>query len=341
MAEVLRYPYDLLTEDTDYLQIDLVEKTYAGGVVSKGTIAYSGTGIGNYGGPGTKSLKVTSLIRNRDKNPLTNRRGSIPIPNKNKNLSKKFVSSSKGIIILPIPSNISDSNSVSYSEDKLDAVTAVAGQVALNAMKSDFGPKFLEDISRNVRASLQNSGSTLGLSEAKEIYLGHLAAQAAGIAGIGNMSLDQLLARSEGKILNPNMELLFNGPTIRSFKFSFKFTPRSEPEAEQVKLIIGSLKRHMAPQSPGAYLGTPNFFELRYRSGNGNHKFLNKFKQCVLENMSVNYTGENTYATYWDGTPVSMIMDLTFKELEPIYSTDYKNPGDEGYNDNIHGGVGY
>jgi hypothetical protein len=41
--------------------------------------------------------------------------------------------------------------------------------------------------------------------------------------------------------------------------------------------------------------------------------------------MSVNYTGENVYATYSDGTPVSMIMDLTFKELEPIYSGDYKD----------------
>jgi len=330
--QVLRYPYDLLTEHTDYLQIDLVEKTKSGGVKTTETIAYSGTGIGNYGGPGTKSLEVTSLIRDRKTNQLTNRRGSIPIPNK-KNLSKNFVASSKGIIILPIPSNISDSNSVSFSEDKLDAVTAVAGQVALNAMKSDFGPTFLEDISRKVRASLQNSGSTLGLSEAKEIYLGNLAAQAAGIAGIGNMSLDQLLARSRGEILNPNMELLFNGPTIRSFKFSFKFTPRSEPEAKQVKLIIGSLKRHMAPQVSGAFLGTPNFFELRYRSGNGNHEFLNKFKQCVLENMSVNYTGENTYATYAHGTPVSMIMDLTFKELEPIYSSDYS--------DDVNEGVGY
>ena len=39
--------------------------------------------------------------------------------------------------------------------------------------------------------------------------------------------------------------------------------------------------------------------------------------------MSVNYTGEGTYATYDDGTPVSMIMDLSFKELTPIYDIDY------------------
>ena len=39
--------------------------------------------------------------------------------------------------------------------------------------------------------------------------------------------------------------------------------------------------------------------------------------------MNVNYTGENVYATYDDGTPISMNMDLTFKEIEPIYDIDY------------------
>ena len=47
--------------------------------------------------------------------------------------------------------------------------------------------------------------------------------------------------------------------------------------------------------------------------------------------MSVNYTGDGTYATYGDGTPVSMIMDLTFRELEAVYDEDYdKVPSAEG-----------
>ena len=47
--------------------------------------------------------------------------------------------------------------------------------------------------------------------------------------------------------------------------------------------------------------------------------------------MSVNYTGEGVYATYGGttpqggGTPVSMVLELGFKELEPIYDTDYKD----------------
>ena len=41
--------------------------------------------------------------------------------------------------------------------------------------------------------------------------------------------------------------------------------------------------------------------------------------------MSVNYTGENVYATYNDGTPISLVLNLTFKELVPIYEEDYND----------------
>jgi hypothetical protein len=37
------------------------------------------------------------------------------------------------------------------------------------------------------------------------------------------------------------------------------------------------------------------------------------------------------YATYDDATPVSMTMDLTFKELEPIYDVDYDDADGVGF----------
>ena len=39
--------------------------------------------------------------------------------------------------------------------------------------------------------------------------------------------------------------------------------------------------------------------------------------------MSVNYTNSGTYSSYEDGTPVNLRMDLTFKEINPIYHEDY------------------
>ena len=163
-----------------------------------------------------------------------------------------------------------------------------------------------------------------------------LASKAVNIFG-ANVTTNQLLARGNGEILNPNMELLFGGPTLRNFRFSFKFTPRNQKESEQVRLIIRAFKRNMAPQAQGGtlasgnwFLKTPNVFKLRYRTGTKNHPFLNKFKQCFLTDVQTTYTGEGVYATYDDGTPVSMILDLSFKEIQPIYDIDYDaQPGTE------------
>lgn len=66
-------------------------------------------------------------------------------------------------------------------------------------------------------------------------------------------------------------------------------------------------------------------------SGNKKHPFLNSFKPCALTDMQISYTGSGTYATYQDGTPVHIQMNLTFKELNPIYREDYKNVGGVGY----------
>ena len=64
-------------------------------------------------------------------------------------------------------------------------------------------------------------------------------------------------------------------------------------------------------------------FELSYRKGAALHPFLNRFKLCALTNCSTTYTGDGTYATYHDGTPVSMTMNLSFQELTPVYNEDY------------------
>ena len=178
------------------------------------------------------------------------------------------------------------------------------------------------------------------MTTAADVLTKKLAAEAVNIFG-ANVTVNQLLARGTGEILNPNMELLFSDVTVRNFRFSFKLTPRNPKEAEQVKLIIRAFKRNMAPQAQGGvsgsgnfFLRAPNVFKLRYRSGANDHPFLNKFKQCFLTDMQTTYTGDGVYSTYEDGTPVSMQLDLSFKELQPIYDIDYDSkPGD--------GAVGY
>ena len=321
---VLRYPYEALTDQTDYLQIDIVNyKPIGGGLVSNGPNPNR-----RFGPQGTRPIRGAE-------NLLTER------------LTSDIVKQVGGTILLPMPSNIQDGNSVSFAEGNLDGLTAqVYGAVMTGITSFDVGKNPLEFASQiqsmlsQVASPFVNNAETF-----KNIFLAQLASAAANIPLGGSLTRDAVFARQEGQILNQNMELLFNGVNLRSFKFSFKLTPRGPEEAKQVKFIINAFKRAMAPKlgaDQAIFLKTPDVFNLTYKKGNKKHPFLHTFKQCALTDMSVNYTGEGVYATYGGensqggGTPVSMVLELGFKELEPIYDTDY-NEGD----DNLSTGVGY
>ena len=158
--------------------------------------------------------------------------------------------------------------------------------------------------------------------------------QAVGALG-SNVSAKSVIARSTGQILNNNLELLFQGVNLRSFPYSINISPRGYKEAEVVKDIIRSLKMSMAPKAgeiqegsnQSLFIKSPDVFQLKYLRDGEDHPFLNAFKICALTGMSVNYTNAGTYASYDDGTPVNIRMNLTFKEINPIYHEDYLQEG--------------
>ena len=308
-----RYPLEALTETTDYLQFTIVEY--------QPTKQASGGSL--VGAPGSRRIG----------------------PAGTKDKAKKIL----GSIIMQMPANIQDGNAVDYGESKMNTLMGAAagligstiegGGEALAAMvKGD--KEGYQNAVNNMTGEMKNTvGTDSSIMDAAAQFANVKATSAAIGALGGNVSAADLLARQTGQIFNPNMELLFNGPTLRSFSFSFKMTPRSPEEAQECKNIIRSFKSNMAPKTKntgsiggsGMFLKTPNVFELRYKKGGRDHPFLHRFKQCFLTNVSVNYTGEGVYTTYDDATPVSMQIDLSFKELEPIYDVDYDDAGGVGF----------
>ena len=310
---VLRYPLEALTGTTDYLQIDILEYKRPKNQLTRPA------------GFGTNTL-------NRASGRTTS--GS---------LARKSVVND-GSILLQVPSNVQDGNAVNYGDSTMNTLIGAAAGIVGNVMTKG-GEELAKIQKQGLSKTLENFGTGVkddaqkrfansqGVGQAAQDFMNaKLTSSALGVFG-GNVSAQDLLARQTGQIFNPNLELLFDAPTLRSFTFSFKMTPRSEQEAKQCKLIIRSFKQNMAPKAntesgidgTGIFLKTPNIFELRYRKGNRDHPFLHKFKQCFLTNFSVNYTAEGTHTTYDDATPVSMQMDMTFKEIEPIYDVDYKD----------------
>lgn len=63
---------------------------------------------------------------------------------------------------------------------------------------------------------------------------------------------------------------------------------------------------------------------LKYIYANGDqHPFLNNIKVCALTGFSVDYTPDNSYMTYGDGSMTSYQVNMQFNELDPIYQDDY------------------
>ena len=239
----------------------------------------------------------------------------------------------KYIIELPIPQDLTDSNSVTWGEDRANALELGALAAAQQAMGGNIGEGIVQSGQTAVRA-LNEGVDIPGLKpETQGAVRAALSGAAIGALG-SNISPQSVISRSTGQILNNNLELLFKGVNLRTFPYSITFSPRTPEEARVVKDIIRRLKASMAPKAgefngtaAGIFIQSPDVFQLKYLKDDVDHPFLNAFKLCALTGMSVNYTNAGTYTTYEDGTPVNIRMSLTFKELNPIYHEDYQQVG--------------
>ena len=243
-------------------------------------------------------------------------------------------------IELPMPQELNDSNSVTWGDDRMNALE-LAGLAMAQKIMEEGGVNAIQDSQAAIRAML--SGVELPNINPQTTNAIRAAISGAAIGALGsNVTANSVIGRSTGQILNSNLELLFQGMNLRSFPYSITFSPRSIREAQVVKAIIRSLKQSMAPKAgeyngsaQGIFLKSPDLFQLEFLKDGDPHPFLNRFKLTALTGMAVNYTNSGTYASYEDGTPVNLRMDLTFKEINPIYFEDYL-PGNGG-----DGGVGY
>jgi hypothetical protein len=293
-SKIFRYPLKNIDASDDYLQIESYEYLPPGLSLGETTFAQrSSDNIVEEGGYGSKNIR--------------------------------------GTVILPIPEGIQDSNIAGWGSGDmgpLQAATLGAGKEIIE------GGNFFKGVKGAVENLIGKASGASQTATGQTTIQAFFATQAAK-ALLGGSDFNQNLSRATGAVFNSNTELLFNGVSLRSgFSFSFDMVPRSKKESDEIKDIIRFFKSESAAQkgassdgAAGLFLKSPSVFRLRYMSGGRPHPFLNQFKICALNAMSVNYTASGTYATYSDATPVHMQMTLTFQELTPIYREDYIEAG--------------
>ena len=224
---------------------------------------------------------------------------------------------SVGSVTLPVPTAVSDQNAASWGEDKMNAGQMMSSSIAMAAIS---GGGAVEMTEKGIDAAVGEDGGKDVKDALKQYFVG----QATGVKGI--------LARTEGKVINPNMELIFNGPQLRPFNFTWKMSPRSEAESIVIKKIIRMFKQSMAPQRGEAqlFLKSPNTYKLQFihAATRKEHDFLPLIKECAMTGFNVNYTPDGNYATYRNSAMVAVELSFSFQELEPIFNNDYENDGD-------------
>ena len=229
-------------------------------------------------------------------------------------------------VFLPMePSGLTDQYSTSWGNESINAIESGLANMSGSAVKGAS-----EGLTQAAGAFADATGATadvLGEALDKDKIAAYFAGKA--------VSNPSVFKRATGMVMNNNLELMFSGPSLRSFNYNFRFTPRDQAEANEIRRIIKFFKKAMAPirTEKKMFLESPHVFKLEYIFKNGGqHPFLNKMKTCACTSFNAVYAPDGSYMTYDDGSMTSYNVTMSFGELNPIYAEDIKeDSNDMGY----------
>lgn len=137
----------------------------------------------------------------------------------------------------------------------------------------------------------------------------------------------------QGKAVNPMQEMALEGVDFRSLSFSYSMSPNSKDEADEINNIIYYFKTAMLPDTYPAlgagqsdaegFFNYPNTWTAELEGPIADR--VDGYLPMVLESCKVTYEGDSTSMTFYeDGQPMTVKMDLGFKELKILTQESYQ-----------------
>jgi hypothetical protein len=275
----------------------------------------------------------------------------------NRSTSALKVDTQLNQVVLYVPPDVTSTYGAEWSDQSFSntAVAKIRGGMALR--------------DGNVVASLQGQIEN-GLNAAGRMpeiggadFIRNQIASATG----EQLSRNDLFSSAAGVVLNPNTELLFRNPQMRTIDFTYKLVPNNQAEAEIIFEIVRTFKMclHSSFGIPGkqqgakakglvaplniagkaetkvGFISVPSVVKFAFMQGGGLHPFLPQYKTCALVSVDVNYTTDGQYVVTRDGYPVATELRLSFKELKLVYREDIRPVGPSTFkqgNKALHGG---
>lgn len=249
---------------------------------------------------------------------------------KNYNLSannfKPYPSSSDlKPVILYMPQDIQTESKQNWNGKAISNIGSAAGLGVLGAGNAD-------------RLRDYNVGEGLHTA-VKALVTGALNA----VPGVGgNFTLNDVLSTTQGLVLNPNVEVMYDSLELREFTLKFKMTPHDGPEAQTIRNITQVFRKASMPTYDKTYdgtttnsqniqgsnvIGVPSMCRVSFMRGSALHDWLPQYKTCVIQKVTVNYTPDGTYATFGDGSPVATELSVTFLESKLLFAEELNVSG--------------
>ena len=254
------------------------------------------------------------------------------------------VSDTYATIMLPMPQDLSTESNQQWQGKQFTA-TGRAATAALAAGQFSYASEVVKNIAGNATA-LQTAFNTTVLNS---------------IPGVGgNLEFNDVSGSTQGIVINPNAELLYDAPEMREIGMIFKMVPKNADESRDIKEIIKVFRAASMPSwgkvgvdilkgeattgqsnlkedkndgdgenksefdigGQDNWIRVPYLCKFTFMHGSKANQNIIQYKACAISGVEVNYTPDGTYAAHANGHPVAIEMRLNFMETKLIFADE-------------------
>lgn len=198
---------------------------------------------------------------------------------------------------------------------------------------SFIGRNFAEAGGQLAQLQFTKAAGTLGKFISESVTSGtafEAASAAAVVAGLnripgvgGNLTMNDLIQGASSKILNPNVELMYEGPQLRSLSLNLKLVAKTSGEAKDLRKIGRAFRKATLPSTNSdRFINTPSYVKVRFMRGSNDNPDLPKYRMCAITGASVNYAPDGQYVSFAGGYLPALQIGLTLQETKIIFSSD-------------------
>lgn len=140
--------------------------------------------------------------------------------------------------------------------------------------------------------------------------------------GISDSVLGMQWNRADGLVKNPHTTAIFQGVNLRRIPLNWRFSPRSQTDADELQSILRTIKErsHPALGLAGFALEYPDQVYVTFPNTK-----LTPIRKSFIQDYQVTPSSGNGIALFKDGSPVEIELNMTMIEVDIITRDELQN----------------